>query len=189
MRRRTFNQARDGEALIAVMAKFFPARVASPSACSLKGDCARQRATYTPWHGYGTTVQDLRIRGSRDDLPGAPGRGLAALRQDHLARAGCTLSFPGQIFQALAGAGLVTSTRGVRGGVALSRPAGKISLYDIVIAVDGDRLFSRCLLGLPGCNDKAPCPIHETWALRRRQVRRMFERVTLADLADKGRRI
>jgi Rrf2 family protein len=43
-----------------------------------------------------------------------------------------------QILQQLKAAGLVTSTRGASGGYQLARPAEAISLWDIVMAVQGD---------------------------------------------------
>jgi Rrf2 family protein len=46
--------------------------------------------------------------------------------------------------QALAAAGIVTSTSGPRGGYRLARPAGEITLLAIVLAVDGDDSAFRC---------------------------------------------
>jgi FeS assembly SUF system regulator len=44
----------------------------------------------------------------------------------------------------LATAGLLSSARGVGGGFALSRPAGEISLADIVEAVEGPIALTMC---------------------------------------------
>src|SRR3954467_11904817 len=44
----------------------------------------------------------------------------------------------------LAGCGLLTSARGVWGGFALARPAGEISLADIVEAVEGPIAMTVC---------------------------------------------
>lgn len=46
--------------------------------------------------------------------------------------------------QALARAGIVTSTQGPRGGYRLARPASEITLLDIVDAVEGDEPAFRC---------------------------------------------
>lgn len=46
--------------------------------------------------------------------------------------------------QALAGAGIVASVPGRRGGYRLGRPAGEITLLDVVVAVDGDDPLFRC---------------------------------------------
>lgn len=46
--------------------------------------------------------------------------------------------------QALAGAGIVASLPGRRGGYRLGRPATEITLLDVVLAVEGDERFFRC---------------------------------------------
>ena len=76
---------------------------------------------------------------------------------------GISFSFPTKIFQKLNDAGLLTSQRGPKGGVALNRPADEMTLYEIVVAIDGDDLFEVCVLGLPGCGDAEPCPLHDQW--------------------------
>src|SRR3954470_12324279 len=48
----------------------------------------------------------------------------------------------------LATAGLLSSARGVGGGFALSRPAGEISLADIVEAVEGPIALTMCADGI-----------------------------------------
>ena len=65
------------------------------------------------------------------------------------------ISFPflTKIFQKLNDAGLLTSQRGPKGGVALTQPADEVTLYEIVVAIDGEDLFQECVLGLPGCGN------------------------------------
>src|SRR5687767_9333284 len=45
--------------------------------------------------------------------------------------------FVAQVMRLLVSAGIVTSTRGVQGGYTLAKPASKISLLEIVEAIDG----------------------------------------------------
>lgn len=96
------------------------------------------------------------------------------------------ISFPflTKIFQKLNDAGLLNSRRGPKGGVALTKDADEISLYEIVVAIDGDDLFTECVLGLPGCGEAVPCPLHDQWATERSRLETMFHRSTLADLDD-----
>jgi Rrf2 family protein len=96
---------------------------------------------------------------------------------------GIPYHFLAKIVQTLTGAGLFQSMRGPTGGVALARPAARITLKEIVLAVDGPAVFQECVLGLPGCGDRKPCPLHEQWAPARAQVERMFADATLADTA------
>ncbi len=88
-----------------------------------------------------------------------------------------------KILQKLTQAGLLASLRGPNGGVLLARPAGRITLLDLVLAIDGPALFQECILGLPGCGSQEPCPLHQAWATERERLHMLFEAHTLADLA------
>lgn len=68
--------------------------------------------------------------------------GSGALAQiEHLAETEAVPSaFLAQILLKLRDSGLITSRRGNQGGYTLARPADEISLYDILVAVEG-----RCL--------------------------------------------
>jgi Rrf2 family protein len=85
--------------------------------------------------------------------------------------------------QKLTQQGILESYRGPKGGVALARPAGEISVKDIVVAIDGRSIFEECVLGLPGCGDEKPCPLHDQWATARNQINSVFETMTLLTLA------
>ncbi len=88
-----------------------------------------------------------------------------------------------KIFQKLTEVGLLHSLKGPHGGVRLAKPAGAISLRDLVVAIDGDGMFTQCVLGLPACGQDNPCPLHQQWAPQRSQIEGMFGKTTLADLA------
>ena len=91
--------------------------------------------------------------------------------------------FLAKTVQPLTHAGIFESMRGPHGGIALARPSHEIRLKEIVVAVDGPAVFSECVLGLPGCGERKPCPLHEQWAPARDRVNRMFDDATLADTA------
>lgn len=95
------------------------------------------------------------------------------------------ISFPflTKVFQKLTQADLLASFRGPRGGVAFTRPTDQIALKEIIVAIDGDELFSGCVLGLPGCGEQKPCPMHARWAAERDRIERMFAETTVADMA------
>lgn len=88
-----------------------------------------------------------------------------------------------KILQVLTEANLLRSFRGPNGGVGLALPPQQIRLMDIVSAIDGDAMFSSCILGLPGCGEEKPCPLHNDWTKRRAELRRVFETATIAALA------
>ncbi|GAB4339179.1 MAG: Rrf2 family transcriptional regulator [Calditrichia bacterium] len=89
-----------------------------------------------------------------------------------------------KILQKLTQAGLMTSFRGPNGGVTLARPAAQISLYDIIVAIDGPMLFKECVLGLANCGDEAPCPLHHQWAGIRSQLMAMFQNSILENMSE-----
>ena len=85
-----------------------------------------------------------------------------------------------KVLQQLNEADIVESFRGPRGGVRLNRPPAEITLKQIVVAIDGPTLFTECVLGLPGCGDQTPCPLHDDWSVQREGLSRMLDTTTLA---------
>lgn len=80
---------------------------------------------------------------------------------------------------------ILTSSRGPKGGVALARPAEAISVREVVLAVDGDDLFERCVLGLDRCGDDHPCPLHGQWKGVKAEMERIFTETNLRLLAER----
>jgi Rrf2 family protein len=78
---------------------------------------------------------------------------------------------------------LIRSFRGVRGGYELARPAGQISIEDILFATHGAEFVDRCVLGLHECSEQKPCPLHPVWKEIKQKMVHMLEQNTLADLA------
>lgn len=87
-------------------------------------------------------------------------------------------------FQKLTEAGIMQSQRGPKGGVALARSPEKVTLLDLVLAIDGPALFEECVLGLPECGNRQPCPVHKRWTQERERLGDMFAQRTLAELAE-----
>ena len=87
-----------------------------------------------------------------------------------------------KIFQQLTRAELVDSYRGPNGGVRLRCEARTIAVRDIVIALEGSDLFTRCVLGLPDCGEARPCPLHGHWAESRARIEEMLGGKSLTDL-------
>jgi Rrf2 family transcriptional regulator, iron-sulfur cluster assembly transcription factor len=69
------------------------------------------------------------------------------------------------------------------GSVSLARAPEKISMRDVVAAVDGSGLWTRCLLGLASCSDATPCPVHSVWKKARTLLERQLESQSIADLS------
>ena len=83
----------------------------------------------------------------------------------------------------LAASGLLTSVRGVGGGFTLSRPAGEISLADIVEAVEGPIARTVCSEGRTDCALDAHCRVKPHMGIVGNAVRGALGAVRLTELA------
>lgn len=114
--------------------------------------------------------------------------GTAMLLSDIAAAGGIPRSFLAKIFQKLTRSGVTLSSRGAVRGYALARPPKKIQLKEILLAAEGPDLFERCIFWSDRCAEDNPCPVHDRWKrIKRRFMRELMERTTLADLARKKR--
>ncbi|MFT4023236.1 MAG: Rrf2 family transcriptional regulator [Flavihumibacter sp.] len=91
--------------------------------------------------------------------------------------------FIAKILQELGRKGLVQSVKGPTGGFYLDHAALNRSLADIVRAVDGDRIFSGCGLGLKQCSESRPCPIHHQFKSVRKQLKEMLEKARIGSFS------
>ena len=75
------------------------------------------------------------------------------------------LRFTLKIMRKLVSAGIVCSFKGAHGGYILARPAGEITLRQVIEAVEGPYRFSRCLDSEYDCNcpSTEPCPFHSVF--------------------------
>lgn len=89
--------------------------------------------------------------------------------------------------QQLTAIGLLESYKGPNGGVRLTEDGLRSSLADIVLAIDGDGLFTSCALGLPGCGSEKPCPMHEKWVAVREEMEGMLKKTKLHEMAETGK--
>ena len=65
-----------------------------------------------------------------------------------------------KILQSLSHSKIIISIKGPHGGVGLKRKAESISIYDVIIAMEGSDVFNQCTLGLADCNEQDPCALH-----------------------------
>jgi Rrf2 family protein len=72
-------------------------------------------------------------------------------------------SFLAKIVSQLSVAGLLQTSRGARGGVALAREPEDISLLEVVEAIDGPILLNECVADPGTCTFGSTCPIHKVF--------------------------
>ena len=64
-----------------------------------------------------------------------------------------------------------------------ARPAHRITLMQIVEAVEGPQTMDRSVVGLAACNDTMPCPQHDLYKPIRQRLRDYLQTTTVADMA------
>jgi Rrf2 family protein len=72
-------------------------------------------------------------------------------------------SFLAKIVSQLSVAGLLQTSRGARGGVSLAKSPEKISLLDVVEAIDGPILLNECVADNSACSFGDSCPMKPVW--------------------------
>jgi Rrf2 family transcriptional regulator, iron-sulfur cluster assembly transcription factor len=96
--------------------------------------------------------------------------------------------FLGKILQFLVREGLLVSVKGPNGGFNLAKEPDSISLWDVVVTVDGEGFFTHCLLGLNPChsNDSGRpiCPVHRKYARLRKQIIDFYQKTNLQCISD-----
>ena len=100
---------------------------------------------------------------------------------------GISFHFLTKILQTLTQQGFLQSYRGPNGGIAFHIPPENILLSDLIRALEGDDFFDKCLLGLPGCGERKPCPMHNFWKTIKASLKEEFETTSLADLGQTTR--
>lgn len=86
-----------------------------------------------------------------------------------------------KVLQALGRAGLVQSQRGLHGGFVLARSPDRLTVLDVVNAVDPLRHIRRCPLGIR-THGKRLCPLHRRLEEAAVLVEEAFRRSTVSEL-------
>ena len=92
--------------------------------------------------------------------------------------------FIAKILQELSKKGLVKSLKGPNGGFYHDEQTLQNSLIDIVTAIDGNKVFTGCGLGLKECSENHPCPIHHEFKKVRTEIRLMLEKAKIGQFSN-----
>ena len=95
-----------------------------------------------------------------------------------------TEDFTAKILQNLVRHNIINSVKGAYGGFEIEKQKiATIKLSQIVIAIDGDKIFNSCGLGLDTCDENHPCPVHDKFKIVRDNLKNMLEHTNLEALA------
>ena len=88
-----------------------------------------------------------------------------------------------KVLGALARAGVLDATRGVKGGYRLARPPDRIPLLAVVEPFEGRRVRPGCLLRPERpCRDSGACAAHASWTVVKRTYLEFLEGRSVADM-------
>jgi len=90
-----------------------------------------------------------------------------------------------QILLRLRRAGIVTSTRGARGGYTLSKAPDEISVREVIAASELGTFDLHCVthpVGEERCSESQSCSIRPVWMMLQRKIDDVLESVHLGDL-------
>ncbi len=94
------------------------------------------------------------------------------------------IAFTAKILQQLTRNNIVNSVKGPTGGFEIDREEmDNVKLNMIVKAIDGDKIYKGCGLGLKECDAQKPCPLHDKFVDIRTDLSRMLKSTSLFELA------
>jgi len=88
-----------------------------------------------------------------------------------------------KMLKTLAGAALLQSHRGAKGGYSLAREPECVTVADILQALEGPLALMECSAGPGHCGQESSCGVREPWQRINQTVRAALEGMTLAELA------
>jgi Rrf2 family protein len=96
-------------------------------------------------------------------------------------------AFTAKILHLLTKHQLLSSMKGRGGGFFFTEDQSDLSLYEVIIVMEGKSLFTRCGFGLKNCSELNPCPLHEPYTEIREGIVKLVKDETTGSLAQKIR--
>ena len=93
-------------------------------------------------------------------------------------------AFTAKILGTLSKENIIQSSKGPTGGFDIDIDKMKeTKVIEIIYAIDGDKIFTKCALGLNKCSDINPCPIHSKFKIIKDEIKDIMCTTSLYDLA------
>lgn len=93
--------------------------------------------------------------------------------------------YTAKILQRLVRQGFVESQKGKGGGFYFDSKKPDLSLKQLIIASEGEKLFCGCGFGLKQCDENNPCPLHDKYALIRDALNQLVMEENVQSLSQK----
>ncbi len=94
--------------------------------------------------------------------------------------------YTAKILQRMVRIGFVESQKGKGGGFYFDSQKPEVTLKQVIIATEGETLFTGCGFGLKQCDENSPCPLHEKYAYIRNALNKLVAEETVQSLAQKA---
>ena len=100
-------------------------------------------------------------------------------------RQGISEKYLWQVINLAKASGLISSTRGPKGGYTVAKPADQITILEIITALEGPIILVDCLDKAESCERNASCVTRDVWAQIERSMKKAMSSITLQDLVEK----
>jgi len=94
-------------------------------------------------------------------------------------------AFSAKILHTLTKHKLLDSMKGRGGGFFFAENQPELTLYKVIIVLEGDSSFTRCGFGLRNCSNSNPCPLHDKYTVFREGFLTITRSETIGSMANK----
>ncbi len=107
--------------------------------------------------------------------------------KDIAAKQQISLPYLEHLIAPLIAGGIIRSTKGPRGGIALAKKPADIKLFNVVRILEGPLAPVECVDNAQICNRSGTCAARDIWGQLEGVMSDFLEKTTLQDLADRQR--
>ena len=102
-------------------------------------------------------------------------------------RQGISQKYLWQVLNPLKGAGLLSATRGARGGYVLTRTPASVTMKEIITILEGPIALAACASGARGCERRSECAASEVWAEIEDKLNEVLGSITLKTIVQRSK--
>jgi Rrf2 family protein len=98
-------------------------------------------------------------------------------------------SFLAKILQRLTRGGIVRSTQGIAGGFELAKEPVKVSILEVIEAIQGPTAVNICAVDERNCDLSNTCSVHPVWVELREDIERRLRKENFAKLVTRKQKL
>lgn len=107
------------------------------------------------------------------------------LSSEHIAL-GVGLEIPtvSKVLKLLTKAGILKSIRGANGGYKLAKDIAEVTLYDVIVAIEGDTAITECTKTESLCSQEKDCDTRTGWQQVNDDIKNILLKMTIKRMAE-----